>query len=94
MSELEAENSRLRRALANAALDAQVATIHRDSRRSYGRPRITQQLRQQGRGRVTEMMAHLGPQGALKNRLLELLKDTFKLGRRDRPGDKLREQLG
>lgn len=36
------------RALANAALDAQVATIHRDSRRSYGRPRITQQLRQQG----------------------------------------------
>lgn len=36
------------RALANTALDAQVATIHRDSRRSYGRPRITQQLRQQG----------------------------------------------
>ena len=36
------------RALANEALDAQVATIHRDSRRSYGRPRITQQLRQQG----------------------------------------------
>lgn len=36
------------RALANEALDAQVASIHRDSRRSYGRPRITQQLRQQG----------------------------------------------
>jgi hypothetical protein len=30
------------------ALDAQVAAIHRDSRRSYGRPRIVQQLRQQG----------------------------------------------
>ena len=36
------------RALANQALDAQVAIIHRDSRRSYGRPRIVQQLRQQG----------------------------------------------
>ena len=36
------------RALANAALDKQVATIHRDSRRSYGRPRITQELREQG----------------------------------------------
>ncbi len=36
------------RALANEALDAQVAAIHRDSRKSYGRPRITQQLRQQG----------------------------------------------
>lgn len=36
------------RALANQALDAQVAAIHRDSRRSYGRPRIVQQLRQQG----------------------------------------------
>jgi len=35
-------------ALANQALDAQVAAIHRDSRRSYGRPRIVQQLRQQG----------------------------------------------
>ena len=35
------------RALANQALDAQVAAIHRDSRRSYGRPRIVQ-LRQQG----------------------------------------------
>ena len=36
------------RALANKALDAKVAIIHRDSRKSYGRPRITQQLRQQG----------------------------------------------
>jgi putative transposase len=36
------------RALANEALDVKVAVIHRDSRRSYGRPRITQQLRQQG----------------------------------------------
>ena len=36
------------RALANAALDTQVATIHRDSRRSYGRLRITQELREEG----------------------------------------------
>jgi hypothetical protein len=36
------------RALANEALDAKVALIHRNSRRSYGRPRITQQLRQHG----------------------------------------------
>ena len=36
------------RALTTLALDAQVAAIHRDSRRSYGRPRIVQQLRQQG----------------------------------------------
>ena len=36
------------RALANQALDAKVRVIHRDSRRSYGRPRITQQLRQHG----------------------------------------------
>lgn len=36
------------RQLANQALDAQVAAIHRDSRRSYGRPRITRQLHQQG----------------------------------------------
>ena len=35
-------------ALANQALDAKVAAIHQDSRRSYGRPRIVQQLRQQG----------------------------------------------
>ena len=36
------------RALANQALDAKVAVIHRESRRSYGRPRIVRQLRQQG----------------------------------------------
>ena len=36
------------RELANQLLDARVAVIHRDSRRSYGRPRITQQLRNQG----------------------------------------------
>lgn len=36
------------RQLANQALDAQVAAIHRDSRRSYGRPRVTRQLHQQG----------------------------------------------
>ena len=45
-------------------------------------------------GRVTEVMAHLGTQSALKNRLLELLKNAFKLGRRDRPWDELFEQLG
>lgn len=36
------------RAMANQALDTKVAVIHRDSRRSYGRPRIVRQLRQQG----------------------------------------------
>ena len=36
------------RALANQALDAKVAVIHCESRRSYGRPRIVQQLRRQG----------------------------------------------
>ncbi len=36
------------RALSNGVLDVKVAAIHRDSRKSYGRPRITQQLRQQG----------------------------------------------
>jgi transposase InsO family protein len=36
------------RVLANRVLDAKVAVIHRESRRSYGRPRIVQQLRQQG----------------------------------------------
>lgn len=35
-------------ALSNQALGANVAAIHRDSRKSYSRPRITQQLRQQG----------------------------------------------
>jgi hypothetical protein len=39
-------------------------------------------------------MAHLGAQGALKNRLLELLEDAFELGRRYRPGDELLQQLG
>jgi putative transposase len=37
-----------RRATANAALDARVAAIHRGSDRSYGRPRIVRQLREQG----------------------------------------------
>lgn len=45
-------------------------------------------------GCVAQVMAHLGTQGPLKNRLLELLKNTFELGRRDRPGDELLEQLG
>lgn len=36
------------RQLANEALDAQVAAIHSRSRRTYGRPRITHELRQQG----------------------------------------------
>ena len=36
------------RALANAALDAQVAAVHAASRRSYGRNRIARGLRQQG----------------------------------------------
>ena len=44
--------------------------------------------------RVAQMMAHLGAQGALKNRLLKLLEDAFELGRRYRPGDELLQQLG
>lgn len=36
------------RTQANAALDAEVAAIHRASRGSYGRPRIVRQLRAQG----------------------------------------------
>lgn len=36
------------RAIADRVLDAQVAAIHGTSKRSYGRPRIVQQLRQQG----------------------------------------------
>lgn len=37
-----------RRALANPSLDAKVAAIHQASRRSYGRPRIVNSLRQHG----------------------------------------------
>jgi len=37
------------RAQANAALDAEVAAIHRANRSSYGRPRIVAQLRSQGK---------------------------------------------
>jgi transposase InsO family protein len=36
------------RAMANAALDAQVAAIHAGSKRSYGRPRIVRDLLKQG----------------------------------------------
>ena len=36
------------RSIANAALDAQVAAIHAESHRSYGRPRIVAGLREQG----------------------------------------------
>ena len=36
------------RAIANAALDAQVAALHAQSKRSYGRPRIVRGLREQG----------------------------------------------
>lgn len=37
-----------KRAMGNQALDAKVAAVHQSSRRSYGRPRIVQSLRQQG----------------------------------------------
>jgi len=37
-----------RRATATAALDARVAAIHAGSQRSYGRPRIVRQLREEG----------------------------------------------
>ena len=36
------------RSMANAALDAQVAAIHENSKRSYGRPRIVRSLRDCG----------------------------------------------
>jgi putative transposase len=36
------------RTLANAVLDTQVATIHAESRQSYGRPRIQRELGQRG----------------------------------------------
>ena len=36
------------RSMANAVLDAQVAAIHAQSKRSYGRPRIVRGLRKQG----------------------------------------------
>lgn len=42
------------RARANAALDAEVAAIHRASRGSYGRPRIVRQLRAQGQSASAE----------------------------------------
>jgi len=48
VSELEAGHGGLRRERADAKLDARVASIHRDTRKSYGRPHIAQPLRQQG----------------------------------------------
>lgn len=42
------------RAQSNAALDAQVAAIHRTHRGVYGRPRIVRQLRAQGRAASEE----------------------------------------
>ncbi len=36
------------RAMANAALDAQVAALHAGSQRSYGRPRIVRGLHERG----------------------------------------------
>jgi len=40
------------------------------------------------------VVTHLGAQGALKNRLLELLEDAFEFGWRYRPWDELLKQLG
>lgn len=52
------------RELANKTLDARVATIHGTSRRSYGRARIVQALRQQGltlpRFHVQQVMQPVG----------------------------------
>ena len=45
-------------------------------------------------GRVAQVVTHLGAQGALKNRLLELLEDAFEFGWRYRPWDELLKQLG
>lgn len=46
------------RSLANATLDAQVAAIHVGSKRSYGRPRIVRQLREQGIPTSHERVRH------------------------------------
>ena len=43
--------------------------------------------------RVAQVMAHLGAQSALDERLLELLKDILQLPRRHRPGNQLLQQL-
>ena len=45
-------------------------------------------------GRVAQVVAHLGAQRSLPNRLLELLKEALKFGRRYWPGDELLKQLG
>ena len=55
------------RARENASLDARIAVIHRESKGSYGRPRIIQALRQQGlrvgseRGRRSLLRQGLNP---------------------------------
>ena len=43
---------------------------------------------------IAQVVAHLGAQGSLQHRLLELLEDPLKLGWRHRPGDELLKQLG
>jgi putative transposase len=58
------------RAQANAALDREVAAIHRASRGSYGRPRIVRQLRIQGQPasaeRVRRSLQRLKPRPVYK----------------------------
>jgi hypothetical protein len=44
--------------------------------------------------RVAQVVAHHRAQRTFKNRLFELLEESFKLGWRHRPGDELLQQLG
>jgi putative transposase len=46
------------RSIANATLDAQVAAMHAESHRSYGRPRIVRGLRAQGVAVSHERVRH------------------------------------
>ena len=48
------------RSMANATLDAQVAAIHAESHRSYGRPRIVQGLRVICRRNGAGVCRHIG----------------------------------
>lgn len=60
------------RAVANAALTDRIRVIHRDSRESYGRPRIVAELRDEGERvgatRVARLMKAAGIEGVTRRR--------------------------
>jgi putative transposase len=58
------------RAMANAALDAQVAALHAGSQRSYGRPRIVRGLHKQG--------VHVGHERVRKSLKRQGLRPVYK----------------